>query len=121
MNKQEVMELIKSRRSVRAYKAEQIKAEELDYVLEAGTWAPSSMGLQSPILVAVQDPETVKLLSGLNARVLGNNSDPFYGAPTVIVVFSNGDRGETCEAEPDARSQGGRPWQLLDPPRKAGL
>ena len=99
MNKEEVMELIKSRRSIRAYKPEQIKPEELDYVLEAGTWAPTSMGLQSPIMVAVQDPETVKLLSRLNARVLGNDSDPFYGAPTVIVVFSNGDRGETCEED----------------------
>ena len=99
MNREEVMELIKSRRSVRAYKPEQIKPEELDYVLEAGTWAPTSMGLQSPIMVAVQDPETVKLLSQLNARVLGNDSDPFYGAPTVVVVFSNGDRGETCEED----------------------
>ena len=39
MNREEFMQLIKSRRSVRAYKPEQIKPEELDYVLEAGTVA----------------------------------------------------------------------------------
>ena len=92
---QEILKVIKERRSVRAYKPEQIKPQELDTVLEAGVWAPSSMGLQSPKMVAVQDAETVRLLSRQNARVLGNDSDPFYGAPTVIVVFSNGDR-PTC-------------------------
>ena len=45
---QEILKVMKERRSVRAYKPEQITPKELDTVLEAGTWAPSSMGLQSP-------------------------------------------------------------------------
>ena len=84
---QEILKVMKERRSVRAYKPEQITPKELDTVLEAGTWAPSSMGLQSPKMVVVQDKETVRLLSKLNARVLGNDSDPFYGAPTVICLL----------------------------------
>lgn len=83
------LEDLKSRRACRSYKPEQITDEELDAVLEAGTYAPTGRGKQSPILVAVQDPEMVKKLSRLNAAVTGNAGDPFYGAPTVIVVLSD--------------------------------
>ena len=54
----ELLELLKTRRSIRKYKAEQVKTEELDAVLEAGTYAPTGIGAQSPVIVAVQDPET---------------------------------------------------------------
>ncbi|MBR6534231.1 MAG: nitroreductase family protein, partial [Clostridia bacterium] len=51
---------------------------------------PSGMGRQPCVMVAVQDPETLRLLSRLNARVLGSEgTDPFYGAPTVIVVLAD--------------------------------
>ena len=40
----ETLETIKSRRSCRAYKPEQITDEELNAVLEAGTYAASAMG-----------------------------------------------------------------------------
>ena len=77
------------RRSIRAYRPEQISREELDTVLEAGTWAPTGMGRQSPKMVAVQDPETIALLSRLNARVLGSDTDPFYGAPVILIVLAD--------------------------------
>ena len=41
----ETLKVLKERRSVRKYKAEQIRDEELNAILEAGTWAPSGMGL----------------------------------------------------------------------------
>lgn len=91
----EVIKNMMERRSCRSYKPEQIRDEELDLILTAGEWAPSGMGAQSPMLVAVQDPELVKKLSALNAAVMGSNSDPFYGAPTVVVVFANTER-PTC-------------------------
>ena len=47
----ETLETIKNRRSCRAYKPEQITNKELDAVLEAGTWAPTGMGRQSPVIV----------------------------------------------------------------------
>lgn len=78
-----------SRRSCRSFDGRQITEEQLDAILEAGTYAPTGMGKQSPIMVAVQDPETVKLLSKMNAAVMGTDGDPFYGAPTVIVVLAD--------------------------------
>ena len=80
---------IKRRRSIRSYKNEQIKDAELDAILEAGSYAPSGMDKQATIMVAVQDPEVIALMSGLNAKVMGMDIDPFYGAPTVVVVFAD--------------------------------
>ena len=44
------LEIIKTRRSCRQYKSEQITDEELKAVLEAGTYAPTSRGMQSPYI-----------------------------------------------------------------------
>lgn len=88
----EVLQNIKTRRSIRKYKAEQIKETELHAVLEAGTYAPSGRGMQSPILVAVQNGELMQQIVKMNAAVLGSDSNPYYGAPTVILVFAPADR-----------------------------
>lgn len=51
----EVLKALRERRSIRSFKAEQITDEELQMVLESGTWAPTGKGLQSPYIVAVQN------------------------------------------------------------------
>lgn len=86
----ETLKVLKERRSIRRYKAEQIKSEELNAILEAGTWAPTGMGKQSPVMVVVQDRETIAYMSKLNAEIMGKpDTDPFYGAPTVVVVLAD--------------------------------
>lgn len=88
----ETLKVLKERRSIRKYKAEQVRPEELDAILEAGTWAPTGKGQQSPVMVVVQDQETISYLSKTNAQIMGNpNADPFYGAPTVVVVLADGE------------------------------
>lgn len=77
-----------TRRSVRKYKKEQISDAELEAVLKAGMYAPTAKGKQSPIMVAVQNSGDIARLSALNAQIWGSSSDPFYGAPTVVVVFA---------------------------------
>ena len=85
----EALKVLKERRSCRSYKAQQITDAELDAVLEAGTYAPAAGGKQSAIIVAVQNPETIAQLRKMNAEIMGNpGSDPFYGAPTVLVVLA---------------------------------
>ena len=91
----ETLHTLKTRRSVRAYLSKQVKEEQLQQILEAGTYAATGRGLQSPIMVVVQDPDTIAYLSKLNAAVMGTTSDPFYGAPTVIVVLADRER-PTC-------------------------
>ena len=86
MNK--TIEDLMNRRSIRKYKPEQISRQELDTVLNAGICAPTGMNRQSPILIAVQNKQVRDKLSKMNAAVMGSDSDPFYGAPTVIVVLA---------------------------------
>ena len=47
------------------------------------------MGLQSPKMIVLQNKEVIQKLSKLNASVMGRDTDPFYGAPTVIVVLAD--------------------------------
>ena len=77
------------RRSIRAYKPEQISEDELQSVLKAGPVRPSAMNRQPTAVAVVQDKDTIALLSKLNAKVMGKDIDPFYGAPTVIVVLAD--------------------------------
>ena len=88
----EVLKCLEERRSVRRYRKEQIKESQLEQILEAGMYAPTGMGMQSPIMVVVQDPEMIARLSGMNAAIMGTGSDPFYGAPTVIIVLADRNR-----------------------------
>ena len=81
------------RRSCRSYQPRQITEEELQQVLEAGTYAPTGRGAQAPIIVVVQDKETIAALSRQNAAIMGNpEADPFYGAPTVLIVLADKSR-----------------------------
>ena len=85
----EVLKALKERRSCRKVQPRQVTREDLDAILEAGTYAPTGMNRQAPVIVAIQDPDTVKQVSRLNAAVMGADTDPFYGAPTVLVVLAN--------------------------------
>lgn len=85
---QTVKDLIE-RRSIRAYKPNQVKEEQLLEILEAGKYAASGKGRQPVKMIVVQDKETIEKLSKMNAAVMGADIDPFYGAPTVIVVIAD--------------------------------
>lgn len=80
--------MINTRRSCRKYRKEQITDEELNAILEAGTYAPTGMGQQSPYIVAVQNPEMKAQLERMNAAVRGLSGNPYYDAPTYILVFA---------------------------------
>ena len=81
------LDIIRTRRSCRSYKQQQITDEQLNVVLEAGTYAPTSRGLQSPFIVAVQNKDLLKQLAEMNAEVMGTTTNPYYDAPTYILVF----------------------------------
>ncbi len=85
----DTLKTLVERRSCRNYKPDPIPAEILDQILEAGTFAATGMGKQSPIMIAVTDKKMRDQLSKMNADVMGANNDPFYGAPVVIVVLAN--------------------------------
>ena len=90
--KLEALEVLKNRRAIRAYKPDQITDEELNAVMEAGTYAPTGAGTQGVQIVAVQSPEQVAAVDALNAKVLNNPAaHPYYGAPTILLIFETED------------------------------
>ncbi len=88
-NLNKAYENLLKRRSIRKYKPEQLSREELDAVLLAGTYAPTARNRQSPLIVSVQNKADIALMSRLNAGVWGVEFDPFFAAPTIIVVFAD--------------------------------
>ena len=88
----DVLETIKSRRSIRKYKSDMVPQDKLGKIIEAGTYAATGMGKQSPIIIAVTNKELRDKLSAMNAKVMGVNSDPFYGAPVVSIVLADKSR-----------------------------
>lgn len=78
-----------NRRSCRKYQDKQITDEELDTILKAGMYAPTGMGKQSPKLVVIQDKELIQKISRMNGEVMHSTSDPFYRAPTLVIVFAD--------------------------------
>ena len=94
----EIIKNILERRSIRKYKDKEVTEELIDEVLKAGTYAPSGMNRQSPIIVAITNKEIRDKLSKINAKIMGVDTDPFYGAPVVIVVLA--DNNEKIEAKP---------------------
>ena len=85
----ESMKTLLERRSCRSYLPKQVEDEVLQQILQAGLYAPSARNRQSAIMVVCRDPEEIALMSRLNAAVLGVDSDPFFGAPCVVVVLAD--------------------------------
>ena len=87
----DILEVIKTRRSVRKYKSDMVPAEIIDKIIEAGTYAATGMDRQSPIILAVTDKELRDKLSKMNSVIMGKSEDfdPFYGAPVVLVVLAD--------------------------------
>jgi len=85
---------LETRRSVRAYRPEQVSQEKLEKIMRAATYAPTGMGRQSPKIVVVQNPEVIARIERLNAAAMGRpDGHPFYGAPTVAIVFADPEIG----------------------------
>ena len=85
----EAMNNLLTRRSVRKYKHDPVPADVLERIVKAGEYAPNGYGKQSAIILAVTDRAVRDKLSELNAKVLGWEQDPFYGAPVVLVVLAD--------------------------------
>ncbi len=93
----ETINVLTTRRSVRKFKPEQIKDEELKAILDAGMNAPTAGNQQPAVMIVVQNKEMREKLTKMNAAVMGKEMDPYYGAPTIVLVIA--DRSKVCPVE----------------------
>lgn len=80
---------IKNRRSCKKFSNEMIDRNLIRKVVEAGTFAPTGMNKQSPIILVITNKRVRDKLSRLNASIMNKDIDPFYGAPVVLVVLAD--------------------------------
>lgn len=87
----ETLKTIISRRSVRKFKSDMVPKDIIEKIVQAGTYAPTGRGKQSPIIIAVTNKELRDRLSKMNARIMGKDEDfdPFYNAPVCLIVLAN--------------------------------
>lgn len=86
----EVLSKMKSRRSVRKFKADPVPQEILDQIMEAGLYAASGKGSQSAIMIQVTNKEMRDTIAKMNCEIgeYKEGFDPFYGAPAMIIVLA---------------------------------
>ena len=109
----DVFETINSRRSVRSYKEEQLKDDEIKKILDAGIMAPTARGEQPWYFTVVQNKELLEEINDVAVENMLASGDEFleaiaksgrnilHNAPTIIVVSgkSDGDYSQTdCSA-----------------------
>lgn len=99
----ETLKSIRNRRSIRVYKPEQIKEEELNAILEAGLYAPSAMNQQPWHVTVIQSPGILNAINQDAKTAISKSEDPyfskfaseafniFYHAPTAVVISSLAD------------------------------
>ena len=88
----ETLKTLTTRRSVRAYLPDQVKEDDLKLILEAGTYAPTGMGAQSPVMVVVQDPETIRQTTLIPNELRKESEDEKLGILDVLVDFPKDQR-----------------------------
>ena len=87
----ETIQDILTRRSCKKYKPDMISDEAINTIVDCALAAPTGKNRQASIILVVKDKEARDALSRANAKVLGAEIDPFYGAPVVLVVLAKKD------------------------------
>lgn len=90
----ETLQNILTRRSVKKYKSTPVAKELIEKIVEAGTFAATGRNGQAPIILAISNRQVRDELAKTNAKILGapDGTDPFYGAPVVLVVLADKQR-----------------------------
>jgi nitroreductase len=101
-----ILEIIKSRRSVRKFKDITVESEKIDRLIEAAMWAPSAMNSQPWAFVIIQDKAILQTISDSSKKYLLENManftalekyrtvlekddfNIFYNAPVLITIYA---------------------------------
>lgn len=86
---EKVIEAIMTRRSVKSYLPDMPPKELVNKVIDAGLAAASGMNRQSPVIICLMDSEVKERYKKVNAEICGAQSDPFYGAPVILIVLAD--------------------------------
>ena len=85
-----VLDAIRERRSIRRFKSDMPRREDIEKIIEAGLYAASGKGLQATVTIAVTNKEFRDMLAADNASFWSvETPDPFFCAPVILIVLGN--------------------------------
>lgn len=108
----EVMDAIKRRRSIRAYKNTPVDEETLNTILEAARLAPSWGNTQTWRFVVVRDKEIKRQLSQVGLRSPSRGFEALNQAPVTIVACAEMNKSGCREGKPVTDKEGY--WFMFD-------
>ena len=87
----EVIQSLKTRRSIRKFKPDLPPKADIAQIVDAGLYAANGRGKQAVITIAVTDKALRDKISADNCRIGGwpADFDPFYGAPVILIVLAD--------------------------------
>ncbi len=86
----EVTKILCERRSIRKFKDDQIPRDILDEILKCGIYAPNGKSKQAAKIVVVQDKKLIEEIAKVNGSFVNKvGLNPFYNAPTLVIVFAD--------------------------------
>lgn len=101
----ETIRAMLDRKSIRAYKPQQVSASDLEQILQTGIHAATSRNKQAWYLTAVQNPAMLKRIRDAACETLRRsdneqdkkkaddpNFSPFYNAPTLVIISGDGSK-----------------------------
>lgn len=96
--KNEVLKVLEERRSCRNFQSRPVDDSDIESIVRAGTYAPSGLGKQSPVIIVIKDKTMRDRLVVENRKIagLGDDFDPFYGAPVILLVLALRDVPTYC-------------------------
>lgn len=87
----ETIKSILERRTRRVFAQKQITSDDRDLILKCGAYAPSAKNEQSWHFSVLQNEASLKTLANLGKKRLNIDDNPFYDAPTIIIVSTKED------------------------------
>ncbi len=89
----DVMDVLKTRRSIRRFKTRMPERRVIESVIEAGLYAPCAMGRQYTKVIAITDRSVRDTVANINRQIGGweDGMDSFYGAPVILLVIARKD------------------------------
>jgi len=85
MKSSELLNLIKTRRSIRAFKKSRLNKKQIDMILEAGRWAPSGWNSQPWKFIVIQDSNKINEIA--KATDIKFDNSYISGAAAIIAVI----------------------------------
>lgn len=101
----EIIDVIKTRRSVREFERKKVEIDKIEKILEAARWAPSAKNRQPWVFIVVQNEETIKQIASCTIYSFVGN------APLLIVVFL--DKSEMVDRTKDVQAIGASIQNML--------